>query len=115
LAPSDFYLFGALKRSLAGQEFESIEELLLAVSGATDPIGLAGFESVFDAWERRLRECIEMKGEYIAECESKCIGENPYSHRQTKILKKNRAPYMSTLTQQIHANTATGKEMLLIS
>jgi hypothetical protein len=63
---SDFSLFGKLKGALAGQEFESIEELLLAIRRVTDSIAWAEFKSVCDAWERRLSECIQTKGEYIA-------------------------------------------------
>jgi hypothetical protein len=65
LAPSVFHLFRTLRDALARQEFESTEELLLAIMAVTGSIGRAGLESVFDAWQRRLNECLQMKGEHI--------------------------------------------------
>jgi hypothetical protein len=85
LMPSDRYLFGTLKQALVGRKFAYTEELLLLIRGVTDPIGWAGFESVFDAWKQRLSECIQMKSKCIASGQSKSHGENPYSHRQTEM------------------------------
>jgi hypothetical protein len=65
LASSEFHLLGNLKGALAGQEFDFTEQFLLAIREVTGSIGRAGPESVFDAWERRLSECVQMKGEYI--------------------------------------------------
>jgi hypothetical protein len=59
-------------------------------------IGRAELESVFNSWERRSSECIQMKSEYIAYGESKILGENPDSHRQTETLKNNRTSYTFT-------------------
>jgi hypothetical protein len=66
LRPSDFSLFEKLKGSLAGQEFESTEELLLAIREVADSIGRAELESVCDTWKQRLSGCIQMKGGYVA-------------------------------------------------
>jgi hypothetical protein len=38
LAPSDFYLFGYVKRRLAGLLFEDADQLLAAVEGVRDGI-----------------------------------------------------------------------------
>jgi hypothetical protein len=38
LAPSDFYLFGYVKRCLAGLSFEDADQLLAAVEGVLDDI-----------------------------------------------------------------------------
>jgi histone-lysine N-methyltransferase SETMAR len=38
LAPSDFYLFGYIKRCLAGPSFEDADQLLAAVEGALEDI-----------------------------------------------------------------------------
>jgi hypothetical protein len=84
LALSDFYLGGQRKGALAGNESESSKELLLAVRGVTASMGWAEFESVFDAWDGQLSEYIQMKGEYVAQGESKRVGENPNSHARLR-------------------------------
>jgi hypothetical protein len=56
----------------------------------TDYFGHAEIEPVFDAWQWRLSQCIQIKDESIAEGKSKSRGENPYSHRQTEKLKNDR-------------------------
>jgi hypothetical protein len=66
LAPSDFYRFGKVKGAFAGREFTSTEELLLAIKEDTGSIERDELESVFDAWERRLIQCIETQGEYVS-------------------------------------------------
>jgi hypothetical protein len=38
LAPSDFYLFGYVKRCLAGRSFEDVDQLLAAVEGVLEGI-----------------------------------------------------------------------------
>jgi hypothetical protein len=63
LVLSDCYLLVKLKGVLVGQEFNSTEEFLLAIRRVTDSIGRAKLESAFGAWERRLGERIQMKGE----------------------------------------------------
>jgi hypothetical protein len=55
---------------------------------------MSELESVSDARERILSECIQMKGEYIAEGEFNSFGENPYSHRQSEILNHDRGLYI---------------------
>jgi hypothetical protein len=71
LTPSDFCLFGKLKGALAGQELKSTEKLLVIIRGHWL------YQAVFDAWKRKLSKCIQMKGESIAEGESKRLRENP--------------------------------------
>jgi hypothetical protein len=66
LAPSDFDLFGKLKGAFAAREFGFTEEFLVAIKEATGSIERAELESVFDAWERRLGQCIQMKGKYVS-------------------------------------------------
>jgi hypothetical protein len=73
LEPSDFYIFENPKGVLAGQELDSTEELLLVIRWVTDSIGQAELESIFDAWERRLSECIKMKDESSTEAKSKVL------------------------------------------
>jgi histone-lysine N-methyltransferase SETMAR len=66
LAPSDFHLFGKLKGTFAGREFASTEELLWAIREITGLIERDQLESVVDAWERRLIQCIATQGEYVS-------------------------------------------------
>jgi hypothetical protein len=47
LAPSDFYLFGHVKRCLAGLSFDDADQLLAAVEGVLESIGKMTLQSVF--------------------------------------------------------------------
>jgi hypothetical protein len=64
LAPSDFYLFGDVKRCLAGLSFEDADQLLAAVEGVLDGIEKVTLQAVFLEWMDRLRECIATNGEH---------------------------------------------------
>jgi hypothetical protein len=65
LAPYDFYLFGYIKRLLAGREFADRSELLQAVMDIVNGIEKATLEEVFLTWMRRLAKCIDTNGEYV--------------------------------------------------
>ena len=65
LAPSDFYLFGYIKGLLAGRSFNSAEELLSAVDEILSEISETTLMRVFKEWEERLKQVIELKGDYI--------------------------------------------------
>jgi hypothetical protein len=71
LAPSDFYLFGKFNGTLAEQKFSSTKQLLLAIREITNSIGRDELKSVFDAWEHRLSQCIQIDGDYITSGASK--------------------------------------------
>jgi hypothetical protein len=64
LAPSDFFLFGYVKRTLQGSEFQTVEELLAAVVGILNAIPTETLNSTFHEWIRRLQPCIDTDGEY---------------------------------------------------
>jgi hypothetical protein len=64
-APSDFDLFGKLKGQMAGSEFESTEDLLATIRQLTNAISREELESVFQEWERRLEECIQIGGDCV--------------------------------------------------
>lgn len=64
LAPSDFFLFGNLKRVLKGSTFRSSEELLVVVKEKLSQIPKEVLVSVFEGWEIRLSAVIESGGEY---------------------------------------------------
>jgi histone-lysine N-methyltransferase SETMAR len=64
LAPSDFYLFGYVKRCLAGLSFDDADQLFAAVEGVLDGIDKVTLQAVFLEWMDRLRKCITTNGEY---------------------------------------------------
>jgi hypothetical protein len=64
-APGDLFLFGAMKESLSGQRFESVQELFLAVEAFLRGLSADFLQIVFLEWERRLRICCESGGEYV--------------------------------------------------
>jgi hypothetical protein len=63
LAPSDFYLFGHVKRCLAGLSFEDADQLLAAIKGVLEGIEKVTLQAVFLEWMDQLRTCIATNGE----------------------------------------------------
>jgi hypothetical protein len=63
LAPSDFYLFGHIKRCLAGLSFEDADQLLAAVEGVLEGIEKVTLQAISLEWMNRLRKCIATNGE----------------------------------------------------
>jgi hypothetical protein len=64
LAPSDFYLFGYVKRRIAGLSFEDADRLCAAIEDLLEGIEKATLQAVFLEWMDRLRKCIATNGEY---------------------------------------------------
>jgi hypothetical protein len=65
LAPSDFFLFGYVKRALQGSEFQTMEELLAAVVGILNAISSETLTPTFHEWIRRLQKYLGTDGEYV--------------------------------------------------
>jgi hypothetical protein len=65
LAPSDFFLFGYVKRMLQGSEFQATEELLEAVVTILNAIPDETLTGTFHEWMKRLQTCIDTGGEYV--------------------------------------------------
>jgi hypothetical protein len=63
LTPSDFDLFGDVKRCLAGLSFEDADQLLAATEGVLEGIEKVTLQAVFLEWMDRLRKCIATNGE----------------------------------------------------
>jgi hypothetical protein len=63
LTPSDFYLFGYVKRCLTGLSFEDADQLLAAVEGVLEGIEKVTLPAVFLEWMDRSRKCIGTNGE----------------------------------------------------
>jgi histone-lysine N-methyltransferase SETMAR len=64
LAPSDFCLFGYVKRCLAGLSFEDVDQLLAVVEGVLEGIEKVTLQAVFLEWMDRLRKCIATDGKH---------------------------------------------------
>jgi histone-lysine N-methyltransferase SETMAR len=64
LAPSDFYLFGNVKRCLAGLSFEDADQLLAAVEDVLEGSEKVTLQAVFLEWMDRLRKCTAINGQY---------------------------------------------------
>jgi hypothetical protein len=64
LAPSDFYLFGYVKRCLAGPSFEDADQLLAALKGVRKCLEKLIMQAVFLEWMDRLRKYIAISVEY---------------------------------------------------
>lgn len=65
LAPCDFGVFGTVKESFEGQEFETEDELLSAIVRFLNSKSQEFWFSLFENWKKRLRRCIDKKGDYI--------------------------------------------------
>jgi hypothetical protein len=58
LAPSDFYLFGKVKRALMSVTFDDENRLLSGVTTVLIAIPLEELEAIFEEWLCRLAACI---------------------------------------------------------
>jgi hypothetical protein len=65
IAPSDFYLFGAIKEQLKTYEFESIDAMKFTAEEKLREIPLDTFERVFNEWMERLEIVKSNNGDYI--------------------------------------------------
>jgi hypothetical protein len=63
LAPPDSYLFGYVKRSLAGLSFEDADQFLAAVEGVLEGIEKVTLQAIFLEWMDRLMKYIVTNGE----------------------------------------------------
>jgi hypothetical protein len=75
LAPSDFYLFGYVKRCLAGLSFEDADQILAAVEGVLEGLEKVTLQAVFLEWMDRLKKCIATNGEYSESAQINVIQE----------------------------------------
>jgi hypothetical protein len=75
LVPPDFYLFGYVKRCLAGLSFEDADQLLAAVEGVLEGIEKVTLQAVLLEWMDRLRKCIATNGEYTEQAQIHVIQE----------------------------------------
>lgn len=65
LAPSDFFLFGMLKKLLEGNKFENVEQVHAEVVRCLNGLSTFCYSNAYDEWMERLRQVINTNGEYI--------------------------------------------------
>jgi hypothetical protein len=63
LAPSDFYLFGYVKRCLAGLSFDDTDQLLATVEDFLEGIEKVNLQAIFLERMDRLKKCVATNGE----------------------------------------------------
>ena len=65
IAPSDFYLFGYIKKCLKGTRFESPQQLYSAITEILRGISPETLTSVFLKWADKRHEVTEANGNYL--------------------------------------------------
>ena len=65
LAPSDFYLFGALKSRIKGLEFADSDEIKEWILEQMQMTSKEEYGRVFHLWKKRLQACIDIDGHYV--------------------------------------------------
>jgi hypothetical protein len=65
VAPSDFFLFGCVKKKLQEAEFQSVQELFEAVVRILRAIPISTLLGTFHEWIKRLQAYIDGDGEYV--------------------------------------------------
>ncbi|UYV73825.1 hypothetical protein LAZ67_11001036 [Cordylochernes scorpioides] len=67
LAPCDLFLFPRLKREMKGKHWETVENIQHHVTTFLRCIPFEEFQGAFQAWQTRLRKCIDAGGVYFEE------------------------------------------------
>jgi hypothetical protein len=62
LAPSDFFLFGEVKRRLSEYSFDNADELLGVIHDILEVFEAETLNCVFCEWMTRLQQCIDIRG-----------------------------------------------------
>jgi hypothetical protein len=65
LAPSDFFLFPRMKRSLKGNRFCDVAEVKENTLTALNSIQPQEFQHCFEHWKYRWDKCINAHGQYF--------------------------------------------------
>ncbi|XP_027233874.2 uncharacterized protein [Penaeus vannamei] len=65
LAPCDFFLFPKLKGVIKGTRFEDVDDIKKAVTTELRRIPEESFQECMQAWQRRMRKCIRLQGDYF--------------------------------------------------
>ncbi|GFN86520.1 histone-lysine N-methyltransferase SETMAR [Plakobranchus ocellatus] len=65
LAPSDFHLFGPLKRHLGGMAFETEDDLISELRKWFDNLDVDFFRVGINSLLSRWQKCIDLHGDYV--------------------------------------------------
>ena len=65
LAPCDFKLNPIIKKCLSGRKFEICTAVERALFQCTDSVPKCDYKSALKNWIKRLKKCVEVKGEYF--------------------------------------------------
>ncbi|GFO16243.1 histone-lysine N-methyltransferase SETMAR [Plakobranchus ocellatus] len=65
LAPSDFHLFGPLKRHLGGMAFETKDDLISELRNWFDNLDIDFFRVSINSLLSRWQKCIDLHGDYV--------------------------------------------------
>ena len=65
LAPSDYWIFGALKKPLKGRRFESLQQLATSVSKWSRDMPVEWYREGISKLPERWARCIQMKWKYV--------------------------------------------------
>jgi histone-lysine N-methyltransferase SETMAR len=65
LAPSDYHLFPKLKTFLAGQKFQSNEDVMKCVNDYFEGLEENHFREGIKKFEKRWGKCVELRGDYL--------------------------------------------------
>ena len=65
LAPCDFFLFGYIKMRLEGRSYDNADNIVQEVTNIMLNISQETYLRVFQEWIRRLKACVDTKGEYV--------------------------------------------------
>ncbi|PNF23469.1 Mariner Mos1 transposase [Cryptotermes secundus] len=65
LAPSDFFLFPRMKRSLKGKRFRDVDEVKENTLKALNSIQPQEFQHCFEQWQKHWDKCINAHGQYF--------------------------------------------------
>ncbi|GFO45808.1 histone-lysine N-methyltransferase SETMAR [Plakobranchus ocellatus] len=65
LAPSDFHLFGPLKRHLGGMAFETEDDLVSELRNWFDNLDVDFFRVGINSLLSRWQKCIDLHGDYV--------------------------------------------------
>ena len=65
LSPCDFWLNPLIKKCLSGRKFETRTAVGTALYQCTNSIAKSDYKNAFSDWIRRLKKCVEVKGDYF--------------------------------------------------
>lgn len=69
LAPSDYHLFGPMKKSLRGHHFSCLTEVKRVLNRWVDTTPRSFFDDGLRKLVQRWKKCVDLKGDYVEKCD----------------------------------------------